>query len=79
MSFSAMFKASPGMMFNLRIFMLEHPFIITTAIYLASIVMFGYILRIAEKPTDRLEDGQHWDYANSFWCCVVTIPTRNKT
>lgn len=61
-------------MLTLRWHLTENLFSIMFVSYLLGILVFGYVLRIAERPTNRLSGSEYWDYANSFWNCIITMP-----
>ena len=75
-----MYAVQPGTLFTLKCIMKTSPFVLIFTSYLTSIPYFGYMLRIAERPYDRvLFNDRNFDYPNSMWNIVITMTTGTKS
>lgn len=71
-----MYAVQPGTLFTLKCIMKTSPFIIIFTSYLTSIPYFAYMLRIAERPMNRIvENTMNYDYPNAMWNIIVTMTT----
>lgn len=70
-----MYAIKSGALFTLKCLMKTRPFTIIFGIYIASIPYFGYMLRIAERPMDRVNSSFSFNYQNSMWNVIITMTT----
>lgn len=73
---SEMYAVEPGILFTLRCVMETSPFFLISVAYLGSIPFFGYMLRIGERPMNRVDGNiMIFEYANSMWNIIITMTT----
>ena len=71
-----MYGVKNGLLFTLKCEMKTNPLILLLSAYVMSILLFGYVLRIAERPTDRISGNTtFFTYANSMWLTLATMAT----
>lgn len=74
-----MYGVKPGLLFTIKSVMKVNPLALIMITYVGSIPLFGYMLRIAERPTDRISGNTtYFTYANSMWCVFLTMATRKN-
>lgn len=71
-----MLKIQAGVLFTIKCLMKKNPLVVILVIYILSIPYFGFMLRIAEHPLERLEGTTMiFNYANAMWCTIVSMAT----
>jgi len=72
-----MYACEPGYLFTIKCIMQAEPFKVIGLSMLFSIPIFGYLLRICERPIARVPNQpfSYDAYANAVWNVVVTITT----
>lgn len=71
-----MYAVQPGALFTMKSIMIINPLTIIFGLYMASIPYFAYVLRIAERPLERVvEDNFVFDYPNAMWTIIITMAT----
>ena len=70
-----MYGVNPGALFTIKCVMQKNPMMFILTTYLISIPFFAWMLRIAERPFIRVEEGRGFDYANAMWNIIITMTT----
>lgn len=62
--------------FTIKSFLDTNPEATAAYIFIVTVFIFAYIIRVFEMPRSRLEDDDTFDsYFNSIWFTVITITT----
>jgi len=74
---STMYGADNDYLFACKCLMKASPFLTVLVLFGASIFIFGYMLRICERPLNRnptvvMDFSTYW---NSMWCVILTMTT----
>ena len=72
-----MYGADNDYLFACKCLMKAAPFLTVLILFGVSIFMFGYMLRICERPLNRspsvtMDFSTYW---NSMWCVILTMTT----
>lgn len=70
-----MYAVEPGLLFTIKCWMKEKPFVFVLCAYIASIPFFAWMLRMAERPFARNRGIAGYDIWNSMWNVLITMTT----
>lgn len=64
-----------GTYYAIKCMMHEQPIIIMVLMLLTGIFIFGFLLRLFERPASFLHGMDFSDYGNAMWCIITTMTT----
>eukprot|EP01016_Furgasonia_blochmanni_P035957 TRINITY_DN4045_c0_g1_i1.p1 TRINITY_DN4045_c0_g1~~TRINITY_DN4045_c0_g1_i1.p1 ORF type:complete len:355 (-),score=47.55 TRINITY_DN4045_c0_g1_i1:720-1784(-) len=71
-----MYGCEPGFLFSVKCLMKMRPFPILFIGMVLSILVFGFALRVCERPLYRVSESMDFtSYYNACWCIIVTMTT----
>jgi Ion channel len=73
-----MYNCFAGISFGIKCMMEENPLVVVFTTYMISLPIFGFFIRIGERPTWRNTDPGSWNfnsYLDSIWCAIITLHT----
>ena len=80
--YSKMYGSRAGSLFTLKCMMKTNPLYFIFMAYLLCIPVFGFMLRICERPLERVGAVEGvtsiYSYWNTMWCVVVTMASSKR-
>ncbi|OMJ89722.1 hypothetical protein SteCoe_8087 [Stentor coeruleus] len=64
-----------GTYYAMKCMMNEQPMMIMVLMLLTGIFIFGFLLRLFERPASYLNGKDFSDYGNAMWCIITTMTT----
>ena len=64
-----------GTYYAVKCMMQENPLIVMIWMLLSGIFVFGFLLRLFERPIASLTEADLNDYGNAMWCIITTMTT----
>ena len=72
----AMYGCKPSQMFVIKAYMKNHPISFVLVMLMTGIIMFAYLLMIAEAPLSRIvQDMNHSSFFNCCWEVILVMTT----